>query len=108
MEFNRLLSSVISIYGEPELSNDKIDTKPKEKQQSINKNNYHLITDEEQIDEWVNEAEEAGEFAIDTETSSLDPHQADLVGISLSTKVGKACYIPIGHKSKGCLKKILL
>ena len=27
------------------------------------------------------------------------------MGISLSTKIGKACYIPIGHKFKGCLKK---
>ena len=108
MEFNRLLSSAISTYGEPELSNNKIETKPKEKLQLINKNNYHLITDEDQIDEWVDEAEEAGEFAIDTETSSLDPHQADLVGISLSTKIGKACYIPIGHKSKGCLKKSIV
>ena len=108
MEFNRLLSSAISTYGEPELSNNKIETKPKEKLQLINKNNYHLITDEDQIDEWVDEAEEAGEFAIDTETSSLDPHQADLVGISLSTKIGKACYIPIGHKSKECLKKSIV
>ena len=108
MEFNRLLSSAISTYGEPELSNNKIETKPKEKLQLINKNNYHLITDEDKIDEWVDEAEEAGEFAIDTETSSLDPHQADLVGISLSTKIGKACYIPIGHKSKRCLKKSIV
>ena len=108
MELNRLLSSAISTYGEPELSNNKIETKSKEKLQLINKNNYHLIADEDQIDEWVEEAEEAGEFAIDTETSSLDPHQADLVGISLSTKIGKACYIPIGHKSKGCLKKSIV
>ena len=42
---------------------------------------------------------------IDTETSSLDAHQADLVGISLSTKIGKACYIPIAHKFDGCLDK---
>ena len=81
------------------------DITPKEKQQNINKKNYHLITNEKEIDEWINEAEEAGELAIDTETSSLDAHQADLVGISLSTKIGKACYIPIGHKFKGCLKK---
>ena len=44
-------------------------------------------------------------IAIDTETSSLDAHQADLIGISLSTKIGKACYIPIGHKSENCLDK---
>ena len=105
MEFNRLLSSVISTYGEPELGETASDSKLEKKKQNINKKNYHLITSEKEIDEWINEAEEAGELAIDTETSSLDAHQADLVGISLSTKIGKACYIPIGHKFKGCLKK---
>ena len=46
-----------------------------------------------------------GKVAVDTETTSLDPHQADLVGISLCSKIGKACYIPVGHKSPKCLKK---
>ena len=54
---------------------------------------------------WIKEAEEAGEVAVDTETSSLDPHQADLIGVSLSSKIGKACYIPIGHVSKNVLNK---
>jgi len=108
MEFNRLLSSVISTYGEPKLSSQNIDNNAKEKQQTISKKNYYLIKDINEIDKWVQEAEEAGELAIDTETSSLDAHQADLVGISLSTKIGKACYIPIGHKSKGCLKNELV
>ncbi|MDA7465896.1 DNA polymerase I [Candidatus Pelagibacter ubique] len=105
MEFNRLLSSVISAYGEPLLEETAKETKPEKKHQNISKKNYHLITNEKEIDEWINEAEEAGELAIDTETSSLDAHQTDLVGISLSTKIGKACYIPIAHKFKGCLKK---
>jgi len=102
MEFNRLLSSVISAYGEPQLST-KI--KKREGQQTISNKNYYLISDINQIDRWIEEAEEAGELSIDTETTSLDPHQADLVGISLSTKIGKACYVPIGHKSSECLKK---
>ena len=105
MEFNRLLSSAISTYGEPALKTNNEEVPLKTKQQSISKKNYHLITNEKQIDEWINEAEETGELAIDTETSSLDAHQTNLVGISLSTKIGKACYIPIGHKFKGCLKK---
>ena len=105
MEFNRLLSSVISAYGEPKLATTKTESSVKEKQQNISKKNYHLISKEEEIEEWINEAEEAGELAIDTETSSLDAHQADLVGISLSTKIGKACYIPIAHKFDGCLDK---
>ena len=71
MEFNRLLSSAISVYGEPELSAIKVETKIKEKQQAISKKNYHLITDQNQIDQWIKEAEEIGELAIDTETLSL-------------------------------------
>ena len=106
MEFNRLLSLTISNYGEPDLAGNKKNENFNEKQKSINKKNYFLIKNEKEIDEWIREAEESGELAIDTETSSLDAHQADLIGISLSTKIGKACYIPIGHKSGDCLKKI--
>ena len=105
MEFNRLLSSAISAYGEPKLGN-LIDEKKKDKEKSpINNKNYFLIEDEKEIDKWINEAEENGEIAVDTETDSLDAQQANLVGISLSTKIGKACYIPISHKSGKCLDK---
>ena len=105
MEFNRLLSSAISVYGEPKLSSSSIDTKTLEKQKPISNKNYYLITDVNQIDKWIEEAEEMGEVAVDTETNSLDPHQADLVGVSLCSKIGKACYIPIGHKSSKCINK---
>lgn len=105
MEFNRLLSSAISAYGEPELESNKIETQNIEKQQTINNKNYFLISSLDEIDKWIEEAEEVGEVAVDTETTSLDPHQADLVGVSLCSKVGKACYIPVGHKSPKCLKK---
>ena len=104
MEFNRLLSSAISAYGEPVTSSSP-EIKSIEKQSPINNKNYHLISNPDEIDEWVKEAEELGEVAVDTETNSLDPHQAELVGISLSPKIGKACYIPIGHKSSKCIKK---
>ncbi len=107
MEFNRLLSSAISAYGEPNLENlnkEKVE-KNFTTQKPINNKDYHLINDENEIDKWVKEAEEVGEVAVDTETDSLDPHQANLVGISLSSKIGKACYIPIGHNSEKCLNK---
>ncbi|WP_440911348.1 DNA polymerase I [Candidatus Pelagibacter sp.] len=103
MEFNRLLSSVISAYGEPYLisKSEKKDTT--ESPKPLNNKNYYLINKVDEIDEWINEAEEIGEVAVDTETDSLDPNQANLVGISLSSKIGKACYIPVGHKSKKSL-----
>ena len=105
MEFNRLLSSAISSYGEPNLESIKNDEKPKENQKAISKNDYHLITNINEIDSWIKDAEDKGEVAVDTETSSLDPHQADLIGVSLSTQIGKACYIPIGHNSKKSIDK---
>ena len=105
MEFNRLLSSAISAYGEPKLTSDKDIVKNDEKQKAIDRKKYYLITNLDEIDSWIKEAEEAGEVAVDTETSSLDPHQADLIGISLSSKIGKACYIPVGHKSKKNIDK---
>ena len=110
MEFNRLLSSVISTYGDIGFEIDK--KVEKNKDQKINNKNYQLIENEKDIDKYLKEAEEYGEFAIDTETTSLDPHQANLVGISLSTKLGSACYIPLGHLSeknldeKSVIKKI--
>ncbi len=108
MEFNRLLSSAISKYGEPDLEGIKNETVSKKTLNSINKKNYHLIKDPKEIDDWINEAEEVGEVAVDTETSSLDPHQADLIGVSLSSKIGKACYIPLGHNSQKNLNKELV
>jgi DNA polymerase-1 len=103
MEFNRLLSSAISAYGEPNLLSSKIEVQEKQKQ--ITKKNYSLISEIDELDEWIKEAEEVGEVAIDTETSSVDANQAYLVGISLSSKIGKACYIPVGHKSNKNLDK---
>ena len=108
MEFNRLLSSAISAYGEPNLTSIKNEVKIEKNQKAINKKEYYLIENLEQIDNWITEAEELGEVALYTETNSLDPHQADLVGVSLSSKIGKACYIPIGHKSNKCIEKDLV
>ncbi len=114
MEFNRLLSSVISTYGEVNFLNEKKNEKKLNKNRKIDSKNYELITNFKDLDKWLNKAEETGEIAIDTETTSLDPHEANLVGISLSTEIGKACYIPLGHKNgnnlieKEIIKKIKL
>ena len=108
MEFNRLLSSAISAYGEPNLSSVKNENNPKINFKEISKKKYYLITKPNEIDKWITEAEKTGEVAVDTETNSLDPHQAELIGVSLSTSIGKACYIPVGHNSKKCIKKSLV
>ncbi|WP_346912011.1 DNA polymerase I [uncultured Roseibium sp.] len=58
---------------------------------------YETVTTPERLKEWVADAYEVGFVAFDTETTSLDAMQADLVGVSLATAPGKACYVPLGH-----------
>lgn len=59
---------------------------------------YETILSIESLERWIREGYEEGVIAVDTETTGLDPLQADLVGISLSTRVGSAAYIPLGHR----------
>ncbi len=109
MEFNRLLSSAISKYGGTNNPGTKDINKNSEKITEIKKKNYQLIKNEKEIENWMKQSEEIGEFAIDTETTSLDPHTANLVGISISNRIGNACYIPLNHISGNNLneKKVL-
>ena len=53
------------------------------------------------LDEWINRIEAAELTAVDTETTSLDPLTAELVGISLAVEPGYAAYIPVGHVYAG-------
>ena len=103
MEFNRLLSQVISFYGEVKTSKTKFNENHNSKIEKEYFKNYKLIKTIDEIDYWIKKAEEKGEIAIDTETSSLDPQTADLIGISLCLEAGEACYIPIGHKKNESL-----
>ncbi|KPF84327.1 DNA polymerase I [alpha proteobacterium AAP38] len=56
-----------------------------------------LVDTEEALAAWVAEGLEAGVVAVDTETDGLTPMRANLVGISLATRPGRACYIPVAH-----------
>ena len=60
---------------------------------------YETVTTLDRLDWWVAEATRLGVVAVDTETDSLDQVRANLVGISLATAPGVACYIPLAHKS---------
>ncbi|MDC0148072.1 DNA polymerase I [Alphaproteobacteria bacterium] len=58
---------------------------------------YDVVTQETQLHSWVARAYAAGVIGLDTETSGLDTMQCRLVGISLASAPGEACYIPLGH-----------
>jgi DNA polymerase-1 len=62
---------------------------------------YETVTTEADLDRWIWEARAAGSFAVDTETDHVDCVRAKLVGISLATEPGKACYIPLTHGHAG-------
>ena len=62
---------------------------------------YETVTTEDALDRWIAAAFDAGVVAVDTETDQLDCIRANMVGISLATAAGKACYIPVGHGYAG-------
>ncbi|MDR3500822.1 MAG: DNA polymerase I [Parvibaculum sp.] len=61
------------------------------------------VTTLAELNEWISRAREAGVVAIDTETDSLDPMQARLVGFSMCVTPGEACYVPLQHGAGGGL-----
>jgi len=67
--------------------------------QKIDTTAYTCIRDLPMLNKWLAEAVETGLVAFDTETNSLDPMQAELIGFSLALAPGKAAYIPLQHKS---------
>ena len=107
MEFNRLLSQAISFYGEPgekkfSLENKStIGTKISTKQ-------YKKIILEKDLDKLIKDLNTKGIISVDTETSSLNPQEAELIGISVSYAPNKSFYIPVGHKKNKCLSKDLV
>ncbi len=62
---------------------------------------YETILTKSDLNRWLGVLEQSQIFAIDTETNSLDAHQANLVGLSFCAAPGKAAYLPIGHTYTG-------
>ena len=86
-EFKGLLASLGSQAPEVEpVQPEAIDTQ------------YQLIDDPSALRAVIEACVEAGQFALDTETTSVSPTQAELVGVSLSWAPGEACYIPVSHE----------
>jgi DNA polymerase I len=67
----------------------------------IIRGDYETVLTEEQLDKWLALAMAAELVSVDTETTSLDPMTAQMVGISLSVEPGKGAYIPVAHRYAG-------
>ena len=105
MEFNRLLSQAISFYGEPDKENITKSTSAKSPSK-INTKLYKSILKEKDLEKLLSELNKQSIIAVDTETSSLNPQEAELIGISISYAPNISYYIPINHKKVNGIKKV--
>jgi len=62
---------------------------------------YQLVLDQAALDGWLARLEQAELFAFDTETTSLDYMQAEVVGVSFAVQPGEAAYVPLAHSYPG-------
>jgi DNA polymerase-1 len=67
----------------------------------IDRTKYETVRTLDRLAAWIARARETGYLAIDTETTSLDPMQADLCGFSLAVAANEACYVPLTHRHGG-------
>ncbi len=107
MEFNRLLSQAISFYGNSQ--NDSTNIKDKSKVSSkIDTKLYKSILKEKDLDKLIEILNKQSTIAVDTETSSLNPQDANLIGISISYAPNISFYIPVGHEKVNSLNRELV
>jgi DNA polymerase-1 len=69
---------------------------------------YETVLDEATFERWVDALARAELACFDTETTSLDPLEAKLVGLSFAVEPGRACYIPLAHRYPGAPDQLLL
>ncbi|WP_100657532.1 DNA polymerase I [Alteromonas flava] len=67
---------------------------------------YETITTQAQLDNWLTKLKDANLYAIDTETTSLDYMQAELVGFSFCCELGQAAYLPLAHDYPGAPEQL--
>lgn len=67
---------------------------------------YDTILDERRLAHWLDRLRDAELFAFDTETTSLDYMEAELVGVSFSVEPGEAAYVPVGHDYAGAPRQL--
>ncbi len=67
---------------------------------------YECITEGAQLEAWMKKLQAAGTFALDTETTSINYMEAELVGFSFAVAPGQAAYLPIGHDYAGAPQQL--
>lgn len=86
------------LSGDPERVPEQDARAPVQAPEAPEELRYETVLDTEALERWVSRLGEGKLVALDTETTSLDPMCARLVGLSLSVEPGEACYIPVAHR----------
>ncbi|MGD2117968.1 MAG: DNA polymerase I [Chromatiales bacterium] len=68
--------------------------------------NYQIVTDADEFKSWLKRLKQSGLFAIDTETTSLNYMQAEIVGVSFAVEAGEAAYVPVAHDYPGAPEQL--
>ncbi len=95
LEFNSLLNEVLSEGDGANPGATQAD-----------RGTYELVLEEQQLQGWLRQLENAELIAFDTETTSIDSMQAELVGVSFAVAAGKAAYVPCAHDYPGAPSQI--
>lgn len=96
-EFKRWLADAQEV-NESHTSNNE--TATSSSSETISKECYQTLFTESELHDWVKKIKDAELVAVDTETTSLNYMDAELVGISFCVAKGEACYIPLAHKQE--------
>ena len=97
--FRSLIAKVKSRYAAAGITVPENEDSPDSLFIPASNTQYELVQTLPALQDWVTRAQYAGLVAVDTETTSLDECRAELVGISLCVEPGRACYIPVGHRT---------
>ena len=97
MEFRTLAERLGVDIAAPQRSADGGGAPALPKAPPLDQCTYPLVTDLAALQTWVQKAQSSFHLAIDTETTSVNEMRARLVGLSLATAAGEACYIPVDH-----------
>jgi len=97
LEFRRFLAEIESPWDDPTPSEAPAQT-----------GEYEVVRTPQQLERVLRSIRKAKTFCLDTETTALNPLDAQLVGISIAIEEGKAWYIPLGHRTHDAAPQLAL
>ncbi len=79
---------------------------PRQPTSALQNQSYEVVLEKSDFERWLKRLQQADLFAFDTETTSLDYMQAELVGLSFCIEPGKAAYVPVAHRYPGAPRQL--